>query len=181
VSTTPPENPLSVKIQQPRNGTLPLAEDTFFLTNATITRRRASYSGVIILICPLLFLHSVQIQRPFLLSINWNTVPELRKLPFNTSEKAFHKPLTDIESIDHLIGIRLDANGIESEVDSIPIITADESGKVEGIKGLENLEDPDIFTQFVPTPFAFRDFVTEHFDRAYSPLFATRSSPSIQD
>jgi hypothetical protein len=52
-----------------------------------------------------------------------------------------------------------------------PIITIDESGKVDGLDGIHQLDAPDMFAQFVLNLCAFRDFVTQHFDRAYSSLF----------
>jgi hypothetical protein len=50
-------------------------------------------------------------------------------------------------------------------------ITIDENGKMEGLEGFAQLEAPDIFSQFVLIPCAFRDFMMEHFEQAYSSLF----------
>jgi hypothetical protein len=52
-----------------------------------------------------------------------------------------------------------------------PRITIDENGKVEGLEVFAQLEAPDIFGQLVLNPYAFRDFVMEHLEQAYSSLF----------
>jgi hypothetical protein len=58
-----------------------------------------------------------------------------------------------------------------------PRITIDEKGKVEGVEGFAQLEAPDIFSQFVLNPCAFRDFVMERFEQTYSSLFVYQVEP----
>jgi hypothetical protein len=48
---------------------------------------------------------------------------------------------------------------------------------VEGLEGFAQLEAPDILCQFVLNPSAFRDFVMEHFEQAYSSLFVYQVQP----
>jgi hypothetical protein len=93
-----------------------------------------------------------------------------------TFQFRVRQALTDIDDINLLIDIWREANGISGSANSIsailsidvvafrPTITIDESGKVEGLDGIHQLDTPDIFTQFVLSPCAFRDFVTQHFD-----------------
>jgi hypothetical protein len=97
--------------------------------------------------------------------------------------------LTGIDDINLLIDIWREANGISGSADSISAILSiealavrltiaiDESGKVEGLNGIHQLDTPDIFTQFVPNPCAFRDFATQHFDHAYSSLLVSQIQP----
>jgi hypothetical protein len=48
---------------------------------------------------------------------------------------------------------------------------------MEDFDEIHQLEASDIFTQFVLNPCAFRDFVVQHFDRAYSSLFVDQIQP----
>jgi hypothetical protein len=48
---------------------------------------------------------------------------------------------------------------------------------VEGFNGIHQLDGPDIFTQFVQNPCAFRDCVTQDFDRADCSLFVYQIQP----
>jgi hypothetical protein len=45
------------------------------------------------------------------------------------------------------------------------------------LEQLEQLEPPDIFSQFVLNPCAFRDFVMEHFEQVYCSLFVYQVQP----
>jgi hypothetical protein len=58
-----------------------------------------------------------------------------------------------------------------------PTITIDESGKVEGLDGIHQLEAPDTFAQFVLNACGFRNFVAQHFDHVYSSLFLYQIQP----
>jgi hypothetical protein len=91
--------------------------------------------------------------------------------------------------MDSLIDIWREANHIEGNSDPVPSILSvdavvfrpnimiDESGKVEGVDGINPLESPDLFTQFVLDRDAFRGFLAEHFDRAYTSLFVYQIQP----
>jgi hypothetical protein len=99
--------------------------------------------------------------------------------------------------MDSLINIWREANHIKENADPVPSIllvdavafrpniTINESGKAEGVNGIDHLESPDLFTQFVLDPDAFRRFLMEHFDRACTYLFVyqirllIRNSPVI--
>jgi hypothetical protein len=85
--------------------------------------------------------------------------------------------------MDSLIDIWREANHIEGNANpfrSIRLVdavafrsntTIDESGKAEAVDGIDHIESADLFTQFVLDPDAFRGFLAEHFDRAYTSLF----------
>jgi hypothetical protein len=85
--------------------------------------------------------------------------------------------------MDSLIDIWRETNHIKGNTDPVPLIlsmdavafrpniTIGESGKVEGIDGIDHLESSDLFTQFVLDPDAFREFLAKPFDRAYTSLF----------
>jgi hypothetical protein len=88
MSEAPAVNPLCARIKQSTAFTLPVSDETIFLTNATMTRSQLSSPGVIILTYPLLFFHSKQSRPPFLLTIDWNDIREIGKLPGKGSEKA---------------------------------------------------------------------------------------------
>jgi hypothetical protein len=91
--------------------------------------------------------------------------------------------------MDSLIDIWREANHIEGNagpVPSIPSVDAvafrsniriDESGKVEGVDGIDHLESPDLLTQFVLDQDAFRGFLAEHFDCVYTSLFVYQTQP----
>jgi hypothetical protein len=97
--------------------------------------------------------------------------------------------LAYLDSIDSPIDIWREASHIEGNADPVPSIlsvdtvafrpniTIDESGRVEGADGIGRLESPDLFTQFVLDPDAFRGFLAEHFDRAYTSLFVYQIQP----
>jgi hypothetical protein len=88
-----------------------------------------------------------------------------------------------------LIDILREANSISRSADSSsailsvdavtfrPTITINESRKVEGLDGIHQLDARDIFTQFVLNPYAFRDFVTQYFDRVYFSIFVYQIQP----
>jgi hypothetical protein len=99
------------------------------------------------------------------------------------------RALTDIKDMGFLIEIWQEANGIEQVTGSIafilsmdaatfrPRITIDENRKVEGLEGFAQLETPYIFSQSVLNPCAFRDFVMEYLEQAYSSLFVYQAQP----
>jgi hypothetical protein len=58
-----------------------------------------------------------------------------------------------------------------------PLITIQKDGSVEGIEGLNCLESPDLFSQFVLNPLLFHDFVVTHWNKAYSTLFVFQVQP----
>jgi hypothetical protein len=51
-------------------------------------------------------------------------------------------------------------------------IAGTKNGKIEGLAGLPSLESHDIFTQFVSQPETFFSFLQDHWDEAYSAIFA---------
>jgi hypothetical protein len=57
-------------------------------------------------------------------------------------------------------------------------IRIDEKGKVKGPEGFTQPEAPDIFNQLILNPCAFRDFMMEHFEQAYSSFLCTECSQS---
>jgi hypothetical protein len=108
---------------------------------------------------------------------------------FMNSQLRIRQALTDIDDINLLIEIWREANGIAAASDSIPAIlavdavafrptiTINDNGTVQGLEGIDHLDAPDIFSQFALNPTAFRDFITQHFDRAYSSLFVYQIQP----
>jgi hypothetical protein len=45
-----------------------------------------------------------------------------------------------------------------------PLIAIQEGDSVEGMEGLDCLESPDLFSQFVLNPYLFHDFVVTHWN-----------------
>jgi hypothetical protein len=131
------------------------------------------------------------------LPATYRTVREILSLPserclqqkFMNFRLRVRQALTDIAHINLLISIWREAKGISGSADSFSAIlsvdaaalrltvTFDESGKMEGLDRIHHLDAPDIFTQFILNPCAFRDFVLSHFDRAYSLLFVYQIQP----
>jgi hypothetical protein len=62
-------------------------------------------------------------------------------------------------------------------VDFRPLVTIDETGEVHGLKTMAHLGDQDLFTQFLVQPSAFAHFLRNHWDQAYSALFAFQLQP----
>jgi hypothetical protein len=96
--------------------------------------------------------------------------------------------MLDLSQLDDLFSIWKTANNLGHgaripaflAVDSIAfksLITIQEDGSVEGIKGLDCLESPDLFSQFVSNPHLFHDFVVTHWNEAYSALFVFQVQP----
>jgi hypothetical protein len=58
-----------------------------------------------------------------------------------------------------------------------PRITGAEHGKVQSFEAFAQLDAPDIFSQFVLNPYAFRDLVMGHLEQTYSSLFVYQVQP----
>jgi hypothetical protein len=58
-----------------------------------------------------------------------------------------------------------------------PVVTVDEGGRVRGFKGLNQLESPDLFSQFLTDPDAFVSFLRNHWRDAYSAMFVFQLQP----
>jgi hypothetical protein len=96
--------------------------------------------------------------------------------------------MLDLSQLDDLLSIWKTANNLGPRariptflvVHSIAFklfITIQEDGSVEGIEGLDCLESPDLFSQFVSNPHFFHDFVVTHWNEAYSALFVFQVQP----
>jgi hypothetical protein len=108
---------------------------------------------------------------------------ELLGQKFLDFETEIRRVLTNLDSVHELLTIWEGANGVEGRDKPIPAVfsvddasfrpamTIDNGGNLASIHGMNHLQSPDLFPEFVLDHLAFRNFLAQHWDEAYSSSF----------
>jgi hypothetical protein len=106
---------------------------------------------------------------------------------FAKTRRVWSEALQDPERVGELIAVWNQSGAttpsertVVLAVDAVafrPLVTVTENGEVTGLKHLTQLENPDLFTEFLRDPHAFAHFLQQHWKQTYSNLHAFHIQP----